>query len=307
MKEETKTTTIPCTISEADKTEVKKARGFYRTKSKAGDTDKIPSYLPVITSQPYLNALTLNKNNTTHLHMLPATIKLEYENNILYLDGKTINYIELAKNSTEDGIEKINFPLLSQLYSIILYKFLENDSKRECRDEEFTVYYPDLASCFRKSRAKKKNTGENVSDVEVTNSDWKTESASVLNNNMGLLGRLVGIINAGTPNQFILPVLTDYGYTPDSNTFHFKSPYMTKLISEIHKASIKKDKKGKPIIKNGKPQMSPSYSFLVNREIARERNKKAVEIVLIIIALIERAGNHKPHIRAKILLNEPAC
>lgn len=93
MKEETKITTAPAiTIPETDKTEVKQARSPYRIKSKAGNTDKLPSYLPVITNQSYLNALTLNKNSTTHLHMLPSTSKLEYENNILYLDGKSINY-----------------------------------------------------------------------------------------------------------------------------------------------------------------------------------------------------------------------
>jgi len=313
MKEETKITTAPAiTIPETDKTEVKQARSQYRIKSKAENTDKIPSYLPVITSQSYLNALTLNKNSTTHLHMLSSTSKLEYENNILYLDGKSINYTELNRHLTEDGIEKINFPLLAQLYGIILCKFLADDSKRECRDEEFTVYYPDLAGRFRKSKAKKKKTDEGASndskqkEVELTDSDWKTESAAVLNDNMAMFRKLAGIINAGTPDQFILPVLTDYGYDLNSNTFHFRSPYMTKLISEIHKASIKKDKKDKPVLINGKPQMNPSHSFLVNADIAKERNKKAVEIVLIVVALIERAGNHEPHIRAKNII-ERAC
>lgn len=292
---------------EEEKTE-KKRRGTYRTKAKAGKIDKMPDYLPVITHKDYLSALTINKDSTTHLLLLPDSSKLEYEDKTLYLDGKIVNYDELTKLSTEDGIEKFNFPLLAELFGVILYKFLADDSKKDCKDEEFTVYYPDLAGRFRKSKAKKKKTEEDVSDytkqkdVSVTISDWKTESASVLSDNMALFERMAGIINAGTPDQFILPLLTDYGYDPVSNTFHFKSPYMTKLISEIHKTSIKKDKKGKPIIKNGKLQMSPAYSFLVNREIARERNKKAIEIVIIIIALIERAGGFKPHIRAKNII-----
>lgn len=290
---------------EEEKTEVKR-RGIYRTKAKAGNTDKVPSYIPVITHKDYMCALTLNKNSTTHLLLLPDSSKLEYEDKTLYLNGKIVNYDELSKLSTEDGIEKINFPLISELFGVILYKFLEDESKKECRDEEFTVYYPDLAGRFRKSKAKKKKNEEDAPNVEITSSDWKSDSAAVLNNNMALFQKMAGIINAGTPDQFILPLLTDYGYDPISNTFHFKSPYMTKLISEIHKTSIKKDKKGKPIIKNGKPQMSPAYSFLVNREIARERNKKAVEIVLIIIALIERAGGFKPHIRAKNII-ERTC
>ncbi len=302
-KDDTSTPSKPA--KEDEKTEVKR-RGAYRTKAKAGNTDKVPDYLPVITNKDYMFALTLNKNSSTHLLLLPANTKLEYEDEMLYVDGRIVSCDELTKLSTNDSIEKINFTLLSEFFGVILYKFLEDDSKSECKDEEFTVYYSDLASQFRKSKAKKRKTDENASDVEVADTDWKTGSAAVLNNNMALLGRLIGIINAGTPNQCILPVLTDYGYDPDNNTIHFKSTYMTKLITEIHKASIKKDKNGKPIIKNGKAQMSPAYSFLVNREIAKERNKKAIEIVLIVTALIERAGGFKPHIKAKNII-ERTC
>ena len=123
---------------------------------------------------------------------------------------------------------------------------------------------------------------------------------------MALLGKLVGIINADTANQSVLPVLTDYRYNPDSNTIHFSSPYMTKLVSEIYKASIRKDKKGEPIIKNGKPQMYPAYSFLISSDIARERNKRAVEIVQVVVTLIEQAGNHNPNIRANTII-ERTC
>lgn len=36
--------------------------------------------------------------------------------------------------------------------------------------------------------------------------------------------------------------------------------------------------------------------------IAKEKNKKAVEIVFIVVALIEQAGNTIPHIRAKTIV-----
>ncbi len=226
---------------------VAKRRGPYRTKTQAGKIDKMPSYLPVITLKDYRSALTINNDSSAHLLLLPVNSKLEYEDKILYLNGQIASYGEVTKLSTDDGIEKINFPLLSELFGVILYKF-ENDSKNECKDEEFTVYYPDLAGRFRKSKAKKKKADGNVlndngqEDEEVKNSDWKSESASILNDNMALFGRMAGVINTGTPNQLILPVLTDYGYDPVSNTFHFRSPYMTKLISVIHRARIKKIK-----------------------------------------------------------------
>lgn len=273
-----------------------KKRGLYRTKKKTKNTDKVPDYLPVITNKKYRHALTLNKDTSAHLLFLPDSSKLEYDDDILYLDGQLMNYEELSRRSTEDNIEKINFLLLNELYSVILYKFLEYGSKDECDNEKFTIYYPDLSGRFRKSK-KEKATGN------TSKSDWKSEEAAVLNDNMALLGRLVGIINAGTANQSVLPVLTDYRYSPDSNTIHFSSPYMTKLVSDIYKTSIRKDKKGEPIIKNGKPQMYPAYSFLISSDIAKERNKKAVEIVQVVVTLIEQAGNHNPNIRANTIID----
>ena len=71
---------------------------------------------------------------------------------------------------------------------------------------------------------------------------------------------------------------------------------MTKLISVIHKARIKKNK-------NGKLKKVASYSFLVDRAIAQERNKKAVEIALIIVTLIEEAGGLGAHITAENIVN----
>jgi len=48
--------------------------------------------------------------------------------------------------------------------------------------------------------------------------------------------------------------------------------------------------------------MLPSYSYLVDISIEKERNRKAVEIVMIIVALIEQAGKGTPHIRAKTVI-----
>ena len=256
----------------------KKRRGNYRTKAKAGKIDKMPSYLPVITLKDYRSALTINNDSSAHLLLLPVNSKLEYEDKILYLNGQIASYDEVSKLSTDDGIAKINFPLLSELFGVILYKF-ENDSKNECKDEEFTVYYPDIAGRFRKSKSKKKKTDGNVSndngqeDEEVKNSDWKSESASILNDNMALFGRMAGVINTGTPNQLILPVLTDYGYDPASNTFHFRSPYMTKLISVIHKARIKK-------IKMANLRQLPAIHSSLTKQLHRKEIRRLLRLYL---------------------------
>ena len=40
---------------------------------------------------------------------------------------------------------------------------------------------------------------------------------------------------------------------------------------------------------------------MIKSSIGKERNKKAVEIVFVIVSLIEQSGNHCPHIKAKRL------
>ncbi|MCI9077411.1 MAG: hypothetical protein HFH68_00625 [Lachnospiraceae bacterium] len=310
MKKEMETTTVPAiAIPEMDKTEVKKTRGIYRTKGKAGDTDEIPGYLPVITDKNYRYALTVHKNDTAYMQLLSPGNELNYKNDILYLNGKSVNYGELNKMSTEDGIEKINFVLLLELYGVILCKFLKNDNKSECMDEEFTVYYPGLASRFRKPKKKNETPGIKASDDNTDSDDGdknnrqRQEDADILNRNMAFFQRMAGIINIDTA-QVILPVITDYKYDLCSNTIRFRSPYMARLLTEIFKANIKKDKNGRPVIKkNGQPDMLPSHSFLVDKSIAKERNKKAVEIVLILVVLIEEAGNTCPHIKAKTIID----
>lgn len=90
----------------------------------------MPDYLPVITHKDYLSALTINKDSTTHLLLLPDNSKLEYEDKILYLNGQIATCDELTKLSTEDGIKKFNSPLLAELFGVILYKFFADTSKK---------------------------------------------------------------------------------------------------------------------------------------------------------------------------------
>ena len=91
-----------------------------------------------------------------------------------------------------------------------------------------------------------------------------------------------------------MPVFVFLGYDSEKNTVKFSSPYMNMLIQRLYDVSIKKDKKGQPKLKNnGQPMLSPSHSYLIHSDIAKERNKKAVEIVTIVVVTIERAGG--PH------------
>ncbi len=41
---------------------------------------------------------------------------------------------------------------------------------------------------------------------------------------------------------------------------------------------------------------------MIRTTIAKEKNKKAVEIVFIVVALIEKCGNNVPHIKARTII-----
>ena len=93
------------------------------------------------------------------------------------------------------------------------------------------------------------------------------------------------------------------GNDVEKNTISFASPYMVRVIRDIYNASIRKIKKEIPILKkNGTPQMLPSYSYMIKSSIAKEKNKKAVEIIFIVVALIEQCGNNEPHIKARTII-----
>lgn len=256
----------------------------YKTKQKAGKTDSVPAFLPVITNQKYQQALTFCQNGNACLHLVSDSKKLTYKNGLIYLDGLPATEAGIRKYYTDDGIDSINLPLLGVLYGIILQKHLSGSPSPPGQKGKANIYYPDLAKSLGKPKP-------NKNDIEALNRD------------MELLKKIVGVIKKGDTSTDILPLLESYRYDPGTNTFCFSSPYMGKLISEIHNDSIRKDKNGKAVLKkNGEPQMQPAYSFLVDIRIAKERNRRAVEIVLVVVTLVEQAGKHIPNIRAETII-----
>ena len=112
-----------------------------------------------------------------------------------------------------------------------------------------------------------------------------------------------GIVDKGTRGNDILPVLVFMGNDVDKNIIRFSSPYMVRVIQDIYKASIRKSKVDLPITdKQGNVLTLPSHSYLIKSSITKEKNKKAVEIVFIIVTLIEQAGNNTPHIKAETIV-----
>ena len=73
---------------------------------------------------------------------------------------------------------------------------------------------------------------------------------------------------------------------------------------KMAQASIQRDRQGRPKLSNsGKPFVLPSHTYLVKSSIAKERNKRASEIVCIVTTLIEQAGDNTPHIMAQTIVD----
>ena len=76
---------------------------------------------------------------------------------------------------------------------------------------------------------------------------------------------------------------------------------MTKIIQDIFNASRRENR-----VKLADPDknagMLPSYSYIPNMKLAKEKNQRAVEIVCIVMVVIEQAGNNTPHITARNII-----
>ena len=255
----------------------------YRTKNKAGDVAEIPSKMPLITNATWQNAMTYNDDDTAYLQPLSSVEGLTYENGRLILGGLPATAAQIKHLYTKDNIENFDLPLLRVFYAVILNQFAKTWKEDKSVDEVITIYYPDLAKQIGK--------GSNISrnDVEKTIS-------SILS-----FRNIIGITEKGNN---ILPVLVYLGEDREKNTISFASPYMLKVIKDLSKASVRKSKQGLDIVnKNGMPKMLPAYTYIPDMALAKEKNKKAVEIVCIVVTTIEQAGSHgTPHISAKTII-----
>lgn len=263
----------------------------YRTKAKAGNLDEIPTSLAFPTMAKYQYSIGLHNEGDAYIQPLTSTDGLSFDDGKMFFADnriKQVSEVELQNMKTKEGIDTIDLPLLRTFYSIIFNAFQKTNYQQ--LKPVITLYVPELAKYLglRKS-------GLNREDI--TGIILKTQSFHTI------VGIQHGIRN-GKPVQSIYPVLNFEGYNEENNTISISSPYFNNLIRTLYNLAVKKDKDGKPKIKqNGSPAFAmPMNSYLVNANIAKERNKVAVENVFIIVALIEQAGNNIPRIKASTIV-----
>lgn len=257
-----------------------KEKKKYRTLKKAGEVAKIPTQLATITNPSYQNSTSLYKKGNAYLQPLVSTADLKYENNVLYFKGFPATVATLKDSFTKQVPQNLDLSFLQLCFSIILTNFNATMMEDNTVNQVISIYYPKLAQVIGKS--------QNISRADVEAFISKISSYQTI---MGIIDRE------------IQPVLLYVGEEKDKNIIYMSSPYLVKVARTLFKVSIRRNKKGEPLLKkDGTPQMLPAYSYLINSSIAKERNKKAVENVCIIVAVIEQAGNNTPHIKANTLI-----
>lgn len=241
-----------------------------RTKKKAGEIDEVPTVIPTITNKKYQNAMTLNADSTAYLQPFSSVDNLVYENGQILFRGLPASAATLKEYFTSTGIENFDLPLLRLFYGIILNRFAKTWKEDQSIEGYVTIYYPDLAKKLGKSSNISKSGVQSCIDSIM---QFQT---------------IMGIIDNGSKGTEIIPVLVYMGNDTEKNTISFASPYMVKVIKNVFNASIRKNKTGLPQLKkDGNPQLLPAYSYMIKSSIGKERNKKAVEIVFVIVSLIE--------------------
>ena len=260
----------------------------YRTRAKAEEAGAIteaPTSLVIPTLSSYQHSMSLYKDGGAYLQPLNSMDGLRFESGRLYFDDarmKEVSEAELRDLRTKKGIEKIDLPGLRFYYSILFNQFQLSNYK------VLQDIIPISASIL---------TGRN----DPNKQDISAAIAKVQSYH-NVMGVVKGTRN-GRPTESYYQVLNFEYYDEKKNIIAFSSPYMNYVINNIYKLSIRKNKDGKPKLKkNGTPLMLPNHSYMIDSSIVKERNKAAVENVIILVTLIEQAGDNIPRIKASTLI-----
>ena len=252
------------------------------------------------TLQTYKYGMTLHPSDTAYL--LPITPadadKLKFDDGKLYFDGVEASKIDLVNISTNTTITDIDLMTLRLFYAIILQDLdklgkdavIEQAGSSQFLGRTTKIYLPD----FLRTMGLSSNYGKPVINAII----------SKFMSYRSILGVMTEHVR-GRTYRSKYPVMLFMGYNDKDNTLSFASPYINQLIANLTQATIRRDKQGE-IKRNrsGAPLSLPSHSYLIDTAIVKERNKRAAELVCLVVNLIENAGDNTPHIRAATLIEQ---
>lgn len=264
----------------------------YRTRARAeaaGAIIETPNALAIPTFPNYQYSMSLYNEGGAYLQPLSSTDGLKFKGGKMYFEdarAREVSEVELQNMKTKEGIENIDLPILRTFYSLILTRFEKSGGKS--LPDVLTYPVPVLAAYI--------GLQSNLNKKDIARVIEKTQSYH----------NIVGVVHGtrnGKPVQSLYPVLNFEGYDDKHNNISFSSPYMNYVIKTVCNLSLRKSKDGKvKLKKNGEPLKLPTHSYLIDSSIAKERNKAAVENVVILVTLIEQAGDNIPRIKASTLI-----
>lgn len=264
-----------------------------RTKRRAGNIDAVPEVMPTPSTPAYQYAMSTYESKTAHILPINPAVNLTYENGKLYFDGLEETQINLIDIRNKD-ITNLDLMTLRVLYGVILTKLEKAltehtlKSSNEIRDFSVNIYIPELMSAMGLQ-----------TNISKKNIDALIAKIASYRNIIGILPERLGT----RIYESKYPIMVWMGYDAKHNTISFASPYLNKVVANSLAASLRKNAKGNIITKkNGQPLYTASHSYLIKSTIASEKNKRAAEIVAIVVPVIEQAGNNVPHIKASTII-----
>lgn len=263
----------------------------YRTRAKAqeaGAIKDLPTSLIIPTYDGYQNSVSLYQNGGAYLQPLRSVDALKFRDGKLYFENMTQLNIEaeLQNLKTKEGIQNIDLPVLRIFYAIVCHRFEQSGFKKI--EDVITMDIADLAEYMGLQRnLNKQDLGRLLDKLQSYHN-------------------IVGVVHSmrnGKPVKSYYQVLNFEKYEDKSRTVTFSSPYMNYVIKTLSNLAIRKTKGGKKQLKkSGEPLRLPTHSYLIDSSIVKERNKAAVENVIILVQGIEQAGGKGYHIAASTLV-----
>ena len=277
--------------------------------------------LALITHPDYQNAISFRKEtdiekDNSGMLILPDDIAIKFVDGKLYVDGincsedrdrvfvgsngLTIGESVLQERSTNKRIKEINVALIVAIYSVI-YNTVKNmitifKSIRELDNYVIEIPFKEFAVFIGLDKYADPVQRERVM------------------NDFNKLFQIVGLIDtketkSGRRVTDKYPLLV-FMYLKNSNeTIGLCSPYLNAVVRKMIEPRYKLNPiTKKPVLgKNEEPIMLPVHSYMIKSSITSARNKRAVEIVSVVVRLIEQAGpkggaRHTPHINAASLV-----
>ncbi|MCH5174191.1 MAG: hypothetical protein J1D85_08315 [Bacteroidales bacterium] len=296
------------TEKEQAKYSQEKSRRTWVRAEQAGAIIDMPQELCLITVKEYRDSLRPTDNDTAYIRpIIPEKADLlrrSSETGDVISDGtapmESIDFNLTPYCDMEPKtISNLDLPTLRALYSVILQDVqnmaIDLDAlAKKAKDPQYLGHSVKIyLSNFLQMLGYNKHLSKDSADYAV-------RKIMSYQNIIGVMEEHVG----DRTYRSLYPVMVFHGYDDKDGTLTFASPYINVLIINILKKSVRMDKKGNPKLSNtGKPLMLPSHSYLVKSSIVKEKNRRAVEIVCIVVETIEMAGRNVPRIRAQAIVD----